>query len=137
MVIPNSATTRAVIFAPHGRDATIARTLLEGAGIRSIVCANPLEFESSLDEDACFAVVTEEALRLANLQGVRTRLSAQPAWSDLPFIISTDARPDPAREEAPVTDTAERHPRRSLVKLGLFEARVDIRGERIATEILM
>jgi hypothetical protein len=31
MVIPNSATTRAVIFAPQGRDATIARTLLEEA----------------------------------------------------------------------------------------------------------
>jgi hypothetical protein len=51
--------------------------------------------------------------------------------------MRTDARPDPAREEAPVTDTAKRHPRRSLVKLGLFEARVDIRGERIAMEILM
>jgi PAS domain S-box-containing protein len=89
MIIPNSATTRAVIFAPHGRDATIARTLLEGAGIRSIVCANPLEFESSLDEDGCFALVTEEALRLVDLHGIRTRLSAQPAWSDLPFIILT------------------------------------------------
>jgi PAS domain S-box-containing protein len=88
-VIPNSATTRAVIFAPHGRDATIARTLLEEAGIRSIVCANPLEFESSLDEDGCFALVTEEALRLVDLHGIRTRLSAQPAWSDLPFIILT------------------------------------------------
>jgi PAS domain S-box-containing protein len=78
-----------VIFAPHGRDATIARTLLEEAGIRSIVCANPLQFENSLDEDACFALVTEEALRLADLHGIRTRLSAQPAWSDLPFIILT------------------------------------------------
>jgi PAS domain S-box-containing protein len=101
MVIPNSATTRAVIFAPHGRDATIARTLLEGAGIRSIVCANPLEFENSLDEDACFALVTEEALRLADLQRIRTRLSAQPAWSDLPFIILTQLNPasEPSSDE--------------------------------------
>lgn len=108
MVIPNSATTRAVIFAPHGRDATIARTLLEGAGIRSIVCANPLEFESSLDEDACFAVVTEEALRLANLQGVRTRLSAQPAWSDLPFIILTERNPasEPSSEATALYEIA-------------------------------
>lgn len=98
MVIPNSATTRAVIFAPHGRDATIARTLLEKAGIRSIVCANPLEFESSLDEDACFALVTEEALRLADLHGIRTRLSAQPAWSDLPFIILTQRTSTPTSE---------------------------------------
>jgi hypothetical protein len=108
MVIPNSATTRAVIFAPHGRDATIARTFLEGAGIRSIVCANPLEFERSLDEDACFALVTEEALRLADLQGIRARLSAQPAWSDLPFIILTQRNPasEPSSDETALYEIA-------------------------------
>jgi PAS domain S-box-containing protein len=87
--IPNSANARALIFAPHGRDAEVAHTLLEGAGIRSVVCANLLEFENRLDEDACFAVVTEEALRFADLRGIASRLSAQPAWSDLPFIILT------------------------------------------------
>ena len=45
-------------------------------------------------------------------------------WNGLSrSLMRTDATPDPAREEATVTDTAERHPRRSLVKLGLFEAR--------------
>jgi len=49
--------------------------------------------------------------------------ASAPLEGTLSLIHATDARPDPAREEAPVTDTAERHPRRSLVKLGLFEAR--------------
>ena len=62
-VIPSSANNKALIFAPRGRDAEVARNLLEGAGIPSCVCANSSEFESRLDEDACFAVVTEEALR--------------------------------------------------------------------------
>lgn len=87
--IPNSAKARAFIFAPQGRDAAVAHALLDGAGISSVVCANLLEFENSLDEDASFAVVTEEALRFADLHGIEARLSAQPAWSDLPFIILT------------------------------------------------
>jgi PAS domain S-box-containing protein len=89
MVIPKLAAAQALIFAPHGRDAAVAHTLLEGAGIRSVVCPNLLEFESRLDERASFAVVTEEALHLADLRGIAARLSAQPAWSDLPFIILT------------------------------------------------
>jgi PAS domain S-box-containing protein len=91
--IPNPAKTRALIFAPYGRDAAVASALLEGAGIRSVVCANLTEFESRLDEDACFAVVTEEALRFADLRGIRARLSAQSPWSDLPFIILTRHAP--------------------------------------------
>jgi PAS domain S-box-containing protein len=62
---------------------------LEGAGIHPVVCANLAEFENGLNENASFAVVTEEALRFADLRGIRERLSAQPAWSDLPFIILT------------------------------------------------
>jgi PAS domain S-box-containing protein len=96
-VMPDSATTRALIFAPHGRDAAIARTLLEEAGIRSVVCANLLEFETGLDENACFAVVTEEAFRFADLRGITARLSAQPPWSDLPLIILTRRIPSSDR----------------------------------------
>lgn len=88
-VIPNPVATRAVIFAPGGRDAAVAHALLEGAGIRSVVCANLVEFQNRLDEDATFAVVTEEALRFGDLRGIASHLSAQPAWSDLPFIILT------------------------------------------------
>ena len=89
----HSSQQQSLILAPHGRDAEIARTLMEGAGIASVVCANPGEFESMLDDDACFAVVTEEALRFADLAGIEARLSAQPPWSDLPFIVLTRHAP--------------------------------------------
>jgi PAS domain S-box-containing protein len=67
----------------------VAQALLERAGIRSVVCADLVELENGLDEDTSFAVVTEEALRFADLRRIREQLSAQPAWSDLPFIILT------------------------------------------------
>ncbi len=76
----------------------MAQALLGGAGIRSILCANLAEFESGLDENACFAVVTEEALRSSDLRGIAARLSAQPPWSDFPFIILT--RHAPASERS-------------------------------------
>ena len=88
MDIPDTA-ARALIFAPQGRDAVVADTLLERAGIRSVICANLLEFERLLDENACFALVTEEALRFADLRGIEARIATQPAWSDLPIIILT------------------------------------------------
>jgi PAS domain S-box-containing protein len=89
MAIPKSDTPRALIFAPQGRDAALARTLLRGAGIASIICSDLREFTNGLNEDASFAVATAEALRFADLREIATRLSAQPAWSDLPLIILT------------------------------------------------
>lgn len=87
--IPNSAATKALIFAPQGRDAPVADALLEGGGIPSIICPDLAEFERHLDGNASFAVVSDEALRFADLRGIRERLLAQPAWSDLPFILFT------------------------------------------------
>lgn len=88
-VIPNPATTKALILAPQGRDATVARAVLEDGGIPAIICRDIVEFERHLDDSAGFAIVAEEALRFADLRGVRERLLLQPAWSDLPFILLT------------------------------------------------
>ena len=87
--IPSSRASKALIFAPLGRDAPVAHTLLEEAGIASVVCADLAEFQSALNDHASFAVVTEEALKSADLHSVASFLRAQPAWSDLPFIILT------------------------------------------------
>jgi PAS domain S-box-containing protein len=96
-VIPNSATTTGVIFAPHGRDAVVASKLLAEAGILSVICDDLAQFENMLDENAAFVVVTEEALRFADLRDISARLAAQPAWSDLPFIILTQRTAAPDR----------------------------------------
>ncbi len=95
--IPGSDKCRALIFAPHGRDAAVACKLVEGAGIASVICANQAEFEGRLGDGAWFAVVAEEALRFADLKAIEARLSAQPAWSDLPFIILTRHAPSQER----------------------------------------
>ncbi|WP_428030154.1 ATP-binding protein [Ancylobacter sp.] len=99
--------TPAVIFAPHGRDAAIAHAMLTGAGIEATICADLRDFENRLDERASFAVIAEEALHGVDLGGIRARLLAQPAWSDVPLIIltrrvSTWQRPPLS---VPLTDT--------------------------------
>ena len=85
----NPSLGRILVLAPQGRDAGIARALLKEAGIVSEICLDLPAFERALGDDTCFAVVTEEALHSADLRIVASRVNAQPAWSDLPFIILT------------------------------------------------
>ncbi|MBR0668606.1 response regulator [Roseomonas hellenica] len=84
-----TAARRALILTPQGRDAAVAEELLRGAGIAALLCTDLAAFEQALDEDTCFAIVAEEALRQADLRGIAATLAAQPAWSDLPFIVLT------------------------------------------------
>lgn len=79
----------ALIYTPHGRDAAIAELLLREAGIVARICRNVADLEDGLGEEACFAVVTEESLRSADLRGIAACLRAQPEWSDLAFIVLT------------------------------------------------
>ncbi len=90
----------ALIYTPHGRDATIAEALLREAGCASRICPDLARLEAALGDDDCFAVVTEEALRGADLSGIAARIAAQPAWSDLPFIVLTRGGGGPERNPA-------------------------------------
>jgi PAS domain S-box-containing protein len=87
--ILKSRASKALILAPLGRDAAVASALLQEAGFASAICANLVELQNALNDQISFAVVAEEAMRSADLQGVTSFLNAQPAWSDLPFIILT------------------------------------------------
>jgi signal transduction histidine kinase/CheY-like chemotaxis protein len=87
------------IFAPYGRDASIAQTLLRQAEIASAICSDHASFESVIGDETCFVVVTEEALRGTNLRRLAERVAAQPSWSDLPFIVLT--RRAAGREDDP------------------------------------
>jgi PAS domain S-box-containing protein len=89
MSLPSQGGSNALILAPHGRDGAIAHELLRSVGIDSFICSNLSDFQGALDETACFAVVTEEALGPSELAAVAKRLEAQPSWSDLPFIVLT------------------------------------------------
>jgi len=94
----NSSLGRVLVLAPQGRDAGIARALLKEAGIISEICLDLPALERALGDDTCFAVVTEEALRSADLRILALRVNAQPTWSDLPFIILTQRGGDADRK---------------------------------------
>jgi PAS domain S-box-containing protein len=87
-VIPHLS-ERGLILAPMGRDAQVAASMLTEAKIRSVVCPSLVELLEGLNHGAGFAVVTEEALRTADLHPLADWIGAQPDWSDFPFIVLT------------------------------------------------
>ena len=80
---------RGLIHAPMGRDAKVAASILSEARIHSSVCPSLAGFVEDLVHGAGFAVVTEEALRTADLHPLADWVGTQPEWSDFPFIILT------------------------------------------------
>ncbi|BBQ02325.1 histidine kinase (plasmid) [Burkholderia sp. SFA1] len=103
MAEPEPSFTWAIIFAPRGRDGLLAANLLRDADIPSVVCHTFGEFEGAIGDHASFAVVTEEALRHADMRRVHAWVLAQQSWSDFPFILLTQhgGRPEhnPAANE--------------------------------------
>ncbi|SFP47257.1 hybrid sensor histidine kinase/response regulator [Sphingomonas rubra] len=80
---------RAIILAPHGRDAAIAAAMLTEAGLRATVCGSLPELVGELAQGAGFALLTEEGMHADNLQPLVQWLEAQPEWSDFPFVLLT------------------------------------------------
>ena len=80
---------RGLILAPMGRDAQVAAVMLTEAKIDSVVSPSLVELVEGLRYGAGFAVVTEEALRTADLHPLADWIGGQPEWSDFPFILLT------------------------------------------------
>lgn len=80
---------RALILAPQGRDAAVARAMLAEAGLLGDIVASVFEFVQQLQVGAGFAVVTEEALTGTDLRPLSDWLDQQPEWSDFPFVLLT------------------------------------------------
>ncbi|MEJ5976677.1 response regulator [Novosphingobium sp. PS1R-30] len=89
MASGRSASESAVVLAPLGRDADVAAELLRESGIEAIIAPSVSALAAELSAGAGFAVVTEEALRLADLRDLVGFISGQEEWSDLPFIVLT------------------------------------------------
>jgi len=85
----SDAPAQALILAPIGRDAQVAAAMLAEAGIASLVCSDISAMVECLDKGAGFALVTEEALRGADLRALRHWILSQPEWSDFPFVLLT------------------------------------------------
>lgn len=96
-IAPNGIAVRALVLAPLGRDAVVAQSLLRHAGIDSTACRDLAGLVGALRHDIGFVLLTEEAIRGADLKPLTTWIGAQPAWSDLPFILVTDHGGGPER----------------------------------------
>jgi signal transduction histidine kinase len=80
----------ALVLAPRGRDAAVAASLIDQAGVPSRICGDLAQLVEALDGNAAFVLMTEEAIRSVDLKPLAQWLAGQPAWSDLPFILVTD-----------------------------------------------
>jgi signal transduction histidine kinase/CheY-like chemotaxis protein len=80
---------RALILAPHGRDAAVACALLRDVGIAAHACPDLPALCTALEDGAGLLILAEEAVRTADLQGLVAWIGAQPPWSDLPVILLT------------------------------------------------
>lgn len=71
--------------------------MLTEAGIASMSVLSLPSLVSALGEDVAFVVLTEDTLRSADLRPLSDWICAQPAWSDLPFIVLTHRGGGPDR----------------------------------------
>ncbi|WP_289014208.1 ATP-binding protein [uncultured Methylobacterium sp.] len=85
----NPLSERVLILAPHGRDAELARALLVDADLAALIVPDLPGLVQSLSETAGAVLVTEEAVRTADLAPLAAWIAEQPAWSDMPFILLT------------------------------------------------
>ncbi len=80
----------AIILAPAGRDAEIARRIFSEAGRDALIVADLPGLVAAIEAGAGFALITEEALRTADVAPLAAALTAQPPWSDFPIILLTE-----------------------------------------------
>lgn len=93
---------RALILAPLGRDAIVARMLLAEAGLEAEICLTSTALVDMLDREPGFVILAEEALLNTDMRVLQAWVAGQPAWSSLPFIVLT--RRGGGLERNPVAD---------------------------------
>jgi signal transduction histidine kinase/CheY-like chemotaxis protein len=79
--------SRVLILAPHGRDAQVIASVLQGAGMHSLICPDAACLLAELAASAGTAIVTEEVLGGGLDEALSDYLVQQPAWSDFPFVV--------------------------------------------------
>jgi signal transduction histidine kinase len=80
---------RVLVLAPVGRDASAAAELLSRGGLRSEICPDLPCLMEHLTIQVAAVLLTEEAIYRRDASSLASWVKAQPAWSDLPFVILT------------------------------------------------
>jgi signal transduction histidine kinase/CheY-like chemotaxis protein len=78
---------RVLILAPWGRDAALAASVLEEAGLATFICSTPAALFAQYEAGAGAAVIAQEALTRDLLSQLAVLLARQPPWSDFPIIV--------------------------------------------------
>jgi signal transduction histidine kinase len=86
---PPPHSERTLILAPLGRDAVVAKGILRDARLHSEICLDLAELVQEIRRGADVAIVTEEAVRNADVRELADWVGSQPPWSDFPFVVLT------------------------------------------------
>jgi signal transduction histidine kinase len=97
---------RTLILAPLGRDALVAKEILDDADLACDICPDLRRLVRELIFGADVAVLTEEACRTDFIRELTAWVAAQPAWSDFPFILLTEHGGGLERNPAAAQQTA-------------------------------
>ncbi len=81
---------RTLVLAPRGRDALVAKEILDEAALNCDICPDLGRLVRELLRGADAAVMTEEACRTDEIRDLAAWVASQPAWSDFPFILLTE-----------------------------------------------
>ena len=88
--IHDNVSERALILAPQGRDAFVAARILGEAGFVPAICNDLTKLLREIDLGAGVAVLTDDAIRSADIKGLANWVASQPPWSDFPFVLLTE-----------------------------------------------
>jgi signal transduction histidine kinase len=80
---------RVLVHAPYGRDAAMICQFLTRSEISARACSGVEEVCSAIGEDTGAALISDESLSQTNVAALAEVLNQQPAWSDLPVVVTT------------------------------------------------
>ncbi|QIO32186.1 response regulator [Bradyrhizobium sp. 1(2017)] len=85
-----------LVFAPIGRDGPATVELLRGSSLQAVNCRDLPELVSEIAAGAGAVFLAEEALFGKDTASLAQWIENQPPWSDLPFVVLTSHREQPA-----------------------------------------
>ena len=86
----DSVSERAIILAPNGRDAPVAAGILREGGLTAEICSDLQSFCEEIAAGSGVAVLTDDAIRNADIKSLAEWVQSQPPWSDFPFVLLTE-----------------------------------------------
>jgi len=78
-----------LILAPVGKDALLARQVLESSSIGALICLSMEALVAKVKEGYGAILLAEEALDPVSTRLLSEALKGQPAWSDIPIVLLT------------------------------------------------